>query len=55
MSQPNQKEDHKLPFKALTFAAHKHRHQHRKGVDKIPYINHPIAVANLLVDVKNVT
>ena len=52
---PNQKEDHKLPFKALTFAAHKHRHQRRKGVDKIPYINHPIAVANLLVEVGNVT
>jgi guanosine-3',5'-bis(diphosphate) 3'-pyrophosphohydrolase len=55
MSEANQKEDHKLPFKALTFAAHKHRHQRRKGVDKIPYINHPIAVANLLVDVGNVT
>jgi guanosine-3',5'-bis(diphosphate) 3'-pyrophosphohydrolase len=55
MSQPNHKEDHKLPFKALTFAAYKHRHQHRKGVEAVPYINHPIAVANLLVDVGNVT
>ena len=55
MSDPNQKQDHKLPFRALTFAAYKHRHQRRKGVDSVPYINHPIAVANLLVDVGNVT
>jgi|SRR5271166_3401108 len=43
-----------LLFKALTFAAHKHRHQTRKGKKPIPYINYPIAVANLLVNVGNV-
>ena len=42
-------------FKALTFAAYKHRHQFRKGTKPVPYINHPIAVANLLVNVGNVS
>ena len=44
-----------LLFKALTFAAYKHRHQFRKGTKPVPYINHPIAVANLLVNVGNVS
>ena len=39
-----------LVLRALAFAAHKHREQRRKGVDASPYINHPIAVANLLVN-----
>ena len=39
-----------LVLRALVFAAHKHREQRRKGVDASPYINHPIAVANLLVN-----
>ncbi len=43
-----------LLFKALTFAAYKHRHQFRKGTKPVPYINHPIAVAGLLVSVGNV-
>ena len=34
-----------LLFKALTFAAYKHRYQFRKGTPPVPYINHPIAVA----------
>ncbi|MGH7924554.1 MAG: HD domain-containing protein [Candidatus Binatus sp.] len=55
MSRSNQKPDQKLLFRALKFAAHKHRHQARKGIKPIPYINHPIAVANLLVNVGNVT
>ena len=38
-----------LLMKALSFAAYKHRHQSRKGVKPIPYINHPIAVADLIV------
>jgi guanosine-3',5'-bis(diphosphate) 3'-pyrophosphohydrolase len=38
-----------LFLKSLSFAAHKHRHQVRKGSKPIPYINHPIAVADLLV------
>jgi guanosine-3',5'-bis(diphosphate) 3'-pyrophosphohydrolase len=33
---------------ALEFAAHKHRHQRRKGANASPYINHPIAMARLL-------
>jgi guanosine-3',5'-bis(diphosphate) 3'-pyrophosphohydrolase len=37
-----------LIFKALTFAAHKHRDQRRKDINASPYINHPIALANVL-------
>jgi GTP diphosphokinase / guanosine-3',5'-bis(diphosphate) 3'-diphosphatase len=33
---------------ALQFAAHKHRNQRRKGEEASPYINHPIALANIL-------
>lgn len=35
-------------LQALHFAAEKHRHQRRKDLDASPYINHPIAVAELL-------
>ncbi|HRK74638.1 MAG TPA: HD domain-containing protein, partial [Rhodothermales bacterium] len=35
-------------FRALSFAAEKHRHQRRKDVTASPYINHPIAVASVL-------
>jgi guanosine-3',5'-bis(diphosphate) 3'-pyrophosphohydrolase len=38
-----------LLFRALAFAAEKHRDQRRKGAESSPYINHPIAVASLLV------
>ena len=41
--------DSNLVLKALSFAAYKHRHQRRKGVKAIPYINHPIALADMLV------
>lgn len=34
--------------KAVDFAARKHRFQRRKDADASPYINHPIAVANVL-------
>lgn len=37
-------------MKALAFAADKHRGQKRKGVDASPYINHPIALADVLVN-----
>lgn len=33
---------------ALEFAAHKHRDQRRKDPEASPYINHPIALANVL-------
>jgi (p)ppGpp synthase/HD superfamily hydrolase len=39
---------------ALEFAAHKHRDQRRKSSEKVPYINHPIAVARLLAEVGGV-
>lgn len=38
-------------LQAASFAAKKHRHQHRKGNDAEPYINHPLEVANLLANV----
>jgi len=39
-----------LLLKALAFAAHKHRDQRRKDRDSSPYINHPIALAKVLVN-----
>ena len=42
-------------FAAATFAAEKHMHQKRKGSDGQPYINHPLEVANLLVDIGSIT
>ena len=33
---------------ALQFAAHKHRDQRRQDLEASPYINHPIALANVL-------
>jgi len=44
-----------LLMKALSFAAYKHRHQRRKGVKPIPYINHPIAAADLIVRIGHVS
>jgi GTP diphosphokinase / guanosine-3',5'-bis(diphosphate) 3'-diphosphatase len=41
--------DLNLLMKALSFAARKHRKQLRKGSEPIPYINHPIAVAELII------
>ena len=38
-----------LIVRALEFAAHKHRDQRRKDAQASPYINHPIALANVLV------
>lgn len=40
---------------AATFAAEKHRDQRRKDAEESPYINHPIAVANVLVNDGGVT
>ncbi len=39
-----------LIFRALEYAAIRHKDQFRKGEDKPPYINHPIQVASLLVN-----
>jgi guanosine-3',5'-bis(diphosphate) 3'-pyrophosphohydrolase len=35
---------------AVAFAADKHRNQRRKDAEASPYINHPIALANLLAN-----
>jgi len=43
-----------LVFKALHFAAEKHKKQRRKGSDDTPYINHPIAVAYYLCTFANI-
>jgi guanosine-3',5'-bis(diphosphate) 3'-pyrophosphohydrolase len=42
-------------FQALAFAAHKHRDQRRKDAGASPYINHPIALADILVNEGGVT
>jgi GTP diphosphokinase / guanosine-3',5'-bis(diphosphate) 3'-diphosphatase len=44
-----------LLLKALAFAAHKHRDQRRKDPEASPYINHPIALADVLVNEGGVT
>lgn len=41
--------DTALLLKAIAFAAEKHRHQRRKDPAASPYINHPIALADLLL------
>jgi len=40
--------DTSLVLRALAFAAHKHRDQRRKDAEASPYINHPIALADIL-------
>ncbi len=40
-----------LLFRALSFAAHKHAQQKRKGRSEIPYLNHCIRVADYLAQV----
>ena len=39
-----------LFIRAVAFAADKHRNQRRKDADASPYINHPIALANVLAN-----
>jgi guanosine-3',5'-bis(diphosphate) 3'-pyrophosphohydrolase len=45
----------KLLLKALAFSAHKHKDQRRKDVEASPYINHPIALADVLCNEGHVT
>jgi guanosine-3',5'-bis(diphosphate) 3'-pyrophosphohydrolase len=47
--------DQALLLKAVAFAAEKHRHQRRKDPAASPYINHPIALANVLLHEGGVT
>ena len=44
-----------LFLKALVFAADKHKNQRRKDAEASPYINHPIALANILVNEGDIT
>jgi GTP diphosphokinase / guanosine-3',5'-bis(diphosphate) 3'-diphosphatase len=44
-----------LLLEALAFAARKHRDQRRKDPEASPYINHPIALADVLVNEGGVT
>lgn len=37
-------------LRAVAFASEKHKNQRRKDVDASPYINHPIALADLLAN-----
>lgn len=37
-------------IKAVAFAAEKHKNQRRKDAHASPYINHPIALANVLAN-----
>jgi guanosine-3',5'-bis(diphosphate) 3'-pyrophosphohydrolase len=42
-------------IQAIAFAANKHRNQRRKDADASPYINHPIALADVLANEGGVT
>lgn len=42
-------------IQALAFSAHKHRDQRRKDHKASPYINHPIALADVLVNEAGIT
>jgi len=42
-------------IKAADFAAKKHQDQRRKGPGEAPYINHPLGVANILINEGGVT
>jgi guanosine-3',5'-bis(diphosphate) 3'-pyrophosphohydrolase len=44
-----------LVIKATRFAADRHRNQRRKDADASPYINHPIALANVLANEGGIT
>jgi guanosine-3',5'-bis(diphosphate) 3'-pyrophosphohydrolase len=52
---PTNDTDLKMLFKALSFAAHKHKDQRRRDVDASPYINHPISLADILCNEAQVT
>src|SRR5688572_6766023 len=41
---------HGLLIRAAAFAAERHRHQRRRDAEASPYINHPIALADVLVN-----
>lgn len=45
----------KLLVRAIAFASEKHSTQRRKDAEKSPYINHPIALVDVLTNEGNVT
>lgn len=51
----NRENDIGLLLKAVEFAAKRHSTQRRKDVEASPYINHPIALANVLANEGGVT
>jgi guanosine-3',5'-bis(diphosphate) 3'-pyrophosphohydrolase len=51
----NETSDLKLIAQALSFAAKKHRDQRRKDVEASPYINHPIALFDHLINIGSIT
>jgi GTP diphosphokinase / guanosine-3',5'-bis(diphosphate) 3'-diphosphatase len=55
MNTPSSSYNTGLIIKALAFAAHKHRDQRRKDVKSSPYINHPIALADVLCNEGGIT
>src|SRR5688572_836606 len=55
MASSSMKSELALLLRALAFAAHKHRDQRRKDPAASPYINHPIALADVLVNEGGVT
>lgn len=55
MNKPSSTYNTGLILKALAFAAHKHRDQKRKDVKASPYINHPIALADVLCNEGGIT
>jgi guanosine-3',5'-bis(diphosphate) 3'-pyrophosphohydrolase len=44
-----------IVIRAAAFAAHKHRDQRRKDANATPYINHPLALARILIAEGDVT
>jgi guanosine-3',5'-bis(diphosphate) 3'-pyrophosphohydrolase len=44
-----------LLLRAIDFAAYRHRKQVRKGSEGVPYVSHPVAVAELIARVGRVT
>jgi guanosine-3',5'-bis(diphosphate) 3'-pyrophosphohydrolase len=49
------KPDIEVLIKAVAFAAHKHKDQRRKDAGATPYINHPVALADILASECGVT
>jgi (p)ppGpp synthase/HD superfamily hydrolase len=55
MNTPDPKDSLPALLAALRFAAHKHKQQRRKDLECTPYINHPIAVTEVLARIGRVT